>query len=154
MSAKGNQTSTRRTDLAIGASQATAIIRGMRIGATYVRFTDDVQVHDAQLASFRKYYADLNALADRLLATSTRPQSQERIRQLKADGATYAAGAEEIADAAARNRRHSEKSASIALAPADATRARGIERRDQLWPPEAKAIPAASNATKIAGRAL
>jgi methyl-accepting chemotaxis protein len=144
-----NYVSTRRTDLAIGASQVVAIIRGMRVGATYVQFTEDMQAFDAQLATFRKHFAELNALADRLLATSTRPQSQERIRQLKKDGATYAAGAEEIATARREIVAIQKRSAGTAMAEADS--ARVMELNDAInMAAEAKAIPAADNATKIA----
>ncbi len=144
-----NQASTRRTDLAIGASQVVSIIRGMRASAAYVRFTDDMQLFDEQLGIFKKYFAELNALADRLLATSTRPQSQERIRQLKTDGATYAAGAEEIATARREIVAIQRKSAGIALAEADSMRLMELDDAINMAA-GARAIPAADSATQIA----
>jgi len=85
-----NQTTDRRTQMAVDAAMAKAAIRGMRVAAVYVRYSDDPKALEDQANEIKKEHAEFNKIVDRIAAATTLPARVEQIKKMKADAALYA----------------------------------------------------------------
>ena len=142
------ETANRRSDLALEAEKANTALRGMRLGATYVRFTDDPKVLEANVAEFERAYAAFKNATDRFATVTRDAERKQLIDRVKTDGSAYATAAaeffklrREILDLRAKaNGQQLSDADKVKVAEMSAAVDRVIEQN---------AIPAAAEATKL-----
>jgi len=90
------ETANRRSELALEAEKANAALRGMRIGATYVRFAEDPKVLEANTAEFERANAAFKNATDRFANVTQNSERKQVIERIKAGGTRYAKAAAEF----------------------------------------------------------
>jgi methyl-accepting chemotaxis protein len=143
-----NDNTDRRTQLALDAALAKAAIRGMRIGAVYVRYTDDPKALEAQANEIKIAHAEFDKLIDRIAATTTIASRVEQAKKMKADGALYAKVTVDMAAARREIMSIQQRAGTGEMSEADATRMKQLnavlDKTTQV------AVPAALGVIKAA----
>jgi len=143
---KSNETTDRRTDMALDAALAKAALRGMRIAAINVRYADNDKALEAQMKDLQAGHADFNAKVDHILSLTTLPARVEQAKQMKVTADSYAKNV--AANAAARRELIAlDAKGDGQLTSADA--ARISELNDAITKASNANIPAALALTKI-----
>jgi methyl-accepting chemotaxis protein len=145
--------SNRSNDLALDAEKANAALRGMRIGATYVRFTEDPKVLQANIAAFEHAYGEFKKATDHFAGGSRSAERKQIIERIKAGGERYAKAAGEFFQLRREILDIQAKAGAQPLSDADRAKISALSARvEQVI--EKDALPGSAEASKLIDEAV